>query len=424
MTSCYFFSHTFCNCSGDENQKTGSPGFNTGVTQLLELTSFRGTEKHSAHDVSQKIEMFGGMMQCISSRENIIYCIDTLRVNAEQSIELMADSVIKPRVLQEDIDEAKEIIALQSQALAADVASREALHIAAYNGSPMGNVHLCPEDQLSHLNLALLEKFRKDHVFGSNIVVSGAGIDHDLFVDMVKTKFAAIPGGKTKPPRAKSVYTGGMHAVQRELREPFVKVAIGFEFATGWKDEKTLIAGIVLQTLLGGGSSFSAGGPGKGMYTRLYREVLNRYHWVESAESLLNIFDDSAMLAIDIACPEDSVGGSIQIIVTHFWLLATQLVTDEELNRAKNMAKSSLLMQLESRLVTCEDIARQVAVFGHRKDVLATCKLIDAVTPQDILDIGRRMLKSVPAVAVTGPNLQIPTFEAIHDYIKAKAASI
>ena len=30
----------------------------------------------------------------------------------------------------------------------------------------------------------------------------------------------------------------------------------------------------VLNTLMGGGGSFSAGGPGKGMYTRLYLQVL------------------------------------------------------------------------------------------------------------------------------------------------------
>lgn len=34
-----------------------------------------------------------------------------------------------------------------------------------------------------------------------------------------------------------------------------------------------------LKILLGGGDSFSAGGPGKGMYSRLYREVLNRWLW-------------------------------------------------------------------------------------------------------------------------------------------------
>jgi hypothetical protein len=33
----------------------------------------------------------------------------------------------------------------------------------------------------------------------------------------------------------------------------------------------------VLNMMMGGGGSFSAGGPGKGMYTRLYTNVLNRY---------------------------------------------------------------------------------------------------------------------------------------------------
>lgn len=37
------------------------------------------------------------------------------------------------------------------------------------------------------------------------------------------------------------------------------------------------IPACVLNMMMGGGGSFSAGGPGKGMYTRLYTNVLNRY---------------------------------------------------------------------------------------------------------------------------------------------------
>lgn len=61
---------------------------------------------------------------------------------------------------------------------------------------------------------------------------------------------------------------------ERHLREPFIKVCLGFEVGGWTSDSFTTVC--VLQQLLGGGSSFSAGGPGKGMYSRLYREVLNR----------------------------------------------------------------------------------------------------------------------------------------------------
>lgn len=44
-----------------------------------------------------------------------------------------------------------------------------------------------------------------------------------------------------------------------------------------------------LSSLLGGGGSFSAGGPGKGMYSRLYTDVLNKYHWIESGMCILSL---------------------------------------------------------------------------------------------------------------------------------------
>ena len=50
---------------------------------------------------------------------------------------------------------------------------------------------------------------------------------------------------------------------------------LGLE-ACGHSDEDSLVKFCVMNSMLGGGGSFSAGGPGKGMYTRLYTNVLNR----------------------------------------------------------------------------------------------------------------------------------------------------
>ena len=52
-------------------------------------------------------------------------------------------------------------------------------------------------------------------------------------------------------------------------------VCIALESSSHQDDD--FVAYCVLNTLMGGGGSFSAGGPGKGMYTRLYTNVLNRY---------------------------------------------------------------------------------------------------------------------------------------------------
>lgn len=51
-------------------------------------------------------------------------------------------------------------------------------------------------------------------------------------------------------------------------------VMIGFQGASVSDDD--YVPFCVLQSMLGGGGSFSAGGPGKGMFTRLYIDVMHR----------------------------------------------------------------------------------------------------------------------------------------------------
>src|SRR4051812_31438618 len=63
----------------------------------------------------------------------------------------------------------------------------------------------------------------------------------------------------------------------------------------------------VLQSLLGGGGSFSAGGPGKGMYTRLYIDVMNRYHWMYNATAFNHSYADSGIFCIRASAPPEHV---------------------------------------------------------------------------------------------------------------------
>merc|ERR1712232_1402112 len=72
---------------------------------------------------------------------------------------------------------------------------------------------------------------------------------------------------------------------------------LGWEVDGGWNGE-LLAAVTVLQMFLGGGGSFSTGGPGKGMHTRLYTWVLNRHFWVESIQASSVMYADSGLFTI------------------------------------------------------------------------------------------------------------------------------
>ncbi|MCJ1444703.1 MAG: Mitochondrial-processing peptidase subunit alpha [Stictis urceolatum] len=151
-----------------------------------------------------------------------------------------------------------------------------------------------------------------------------------------------------------------------------------------------------LQTLLGGGGSFSAGGPGKGMYSRLYTNVLNQHGWVESCVSFNHSYTDSGLFGISASCTPAHVTHMLEVMCRELSSLTLDTgfaaLQPAEVNRAKNQLKSSLLMNLESRMVELEDLGRQIQVHGRKVGVKEMCRQIDGLTVQDLRRVARMVV--------------------------------
>ena len=150
-----------------------------------------------------------------------------------------------------------------------------------------------------------------------------------------------------------------------------------------------------LQTLLGGGGSFSAGGPGKGMYSRLYTNVLNQHGWVESCVAFNNSYTDSGLFGISASCNPRRAWQMLEVMCRELQNLTLERgyssLQVAEVNRAKNQLRSSLLMNLESRMVELEDLGRQVQVHGRKIRIKEMCAKIDALSVQDLRRVAQQV---------------------------------
>ncbi|KAK4177458.1 putative mitochondrial-processing peptidase subunit alpha mitochondrial precursor [Triangularia setosa] len=158
-----------------------------------------------------------------------------------------------------------------------------------------------------------------------------------------------------------------------------------------------------LQTLLGGGGSFSAGGPGKGMYSRLYTNVLNQHGWVESCIAFNHSYKDSGLFGIAASCYPGRTVPMLHVMCRELQALTHDkgftALGDVEVNRAKNQLRSSLLMNLESRMVELEDLGRQVQVHGRKIPVREMTYQIHKLTAKDL----RRVAKMILGGLVNNP---------------------
>ena len=91
----------------------------------------------------------------------------------------------------------------------------------------------------------------------------------------------------------------------------------------------------------------------------------------------------------------------------------------EELDRARAQVKSSLLMSLESTGSRCEQLARQLQVFGRIIPTAETVAKINAVTLEDVRRAAARVFRGAPTLTALGPVTHIPRLGEVADRLAA-----
>ena len=101
---------------------------------------------------------------------------------------------------------------------------------------------------------------------------------------------------------------------------------------------------------------------------------------------------------------------SLAQVIIHEFAMLTGPIEKDEFERAKKQLQSMLLMNLESRPVVFEDIARQVLAQGKRENPETYIQKIRDVNVDDINRIATKMLASKPSIAAIGSLDELPEF--------------
>jgi len=399
----------------------------SGISHFLEKLAYCSTDEFSDKDkILLALEKHGGICDCLSSRDTFIYATSADRRGLDVIVNILGETILRPKITAEEVDLTRQLIRFELESLLTrpeqEPLLTDMIHAAAYRDNTLGLPKICPAENVDKIDRTVITNYLTNHFTPDRMVVAGVGVDHDELVQMVEKHFVkcgtAWNTARGKVDRSVAQYTGGL--VKEECQIPqhvgpsglpeLAHVVIGLEGCS--YNDKDFIPMCVLSSMMGGGGSFSAGGPGKGMYTRLYTNVLNRYHWMFNATAYNQTYADSGLFYIHASAPPKHVKSIVDVITKEM----SEMLGDcsqTELRRAKTQLQSIILMNLEARPVMFEDIARQVLATGARKLPSAFIREIEAVTFEDIKRIASRLLKSQPCVAARGEVLKLPSLSNI-----------
>ncbi|KAK2585518.1 hypothetical protein KPH14_010164 [Odynerus spinipes] len=403
----------------------------SGISHFLEKLAFSST-KHfeNKDDIMLTLEKHGGICDCQASRDIFIYAASAECRGLDTVTNILAEIVLRPKITEEEVLAARQTVRFELETLLTrpeqEPILMDMIHAAAYRDNTLGLPKICPEENIEKIDRNILFTYLKHHYVPSRMVIAGVGVNHQDLVKAVEKYFVdqkpiweeenIVLPDNTKNLVDKSIaqYTGGyileecsvpVYAGPSGLPE-LSHVIIGLEGCS--HQDPDFVAMCVLNMMMGGGGSFSAGGPGKGMYTRLYTNVLNRYHWLYSATAYNHAYADTGLFCIHASSTPSHIRQMVEVIVHEMVSMSTN-ISNSELDRAKKQLQSMLLMNLEQRPVVFEDIGRQVLATGSRKKPEYFIQAIEAISRSDIDRVARRLLKSPPSVAARGEVRSVPS---------------
>jgi len=236
----------------------------------------------------------------------------------------------------------------------------------------------------------LLGYFRRHYTTNNMIITAAGNLNHQQIVELIGKEFGDLPGGPSinlgPAPVARPSIS---HRRKKNLEQVHILVGTpGYPQA----HEKRFPC-YLLNTILGGGMS-----------SRLFQNIREKRGLVYAVFSGLSTFRDAGCLSVYAGTSAASARTVVDLILEEFHRMKSEATTQEELQRAKDYLKGSMLLSLESTGSRMSNLARQEIYFGRYISLDETAAQIDAVTHEDVMSVARELFqRDHVAVTILGP---------------------
>jgi predicted Zn-dependent peptidase len=363
-----------------------------GVAHFVEHMLFKGTTTRSARDIAQVVDAIGGQLDAFTAKEYASYYIKVLDEHLGVAIDLLSDMVLRPALAPDDVVKEQSVILEEIKMVedAPDDLVHEVLAGQFWPGHPLGRPILgTPETVTAFDSPALRDYFQRTYL-APNLVIAAAGrFEHARLRDLVLRAFQDLPAvpqhDGTLPPSVRPGITFRRKAIEQ------AHLCLGTPAYHQTHDDRHAL--FVLNTILGGSMS-----------SRLFQHIREERGLAYAVYSGLTTYSDAGMLSVYAGCAAERVSEVVDLTVAELRALRDFPVPHDELVRAKDHLKGSLMLNLESTSSRMSHLARQYIQFGKHFTLDEILAEIDRVSAADVQRVAAELFQNGGlAASVVGP---------------------
>jgi predicted Zn-dependent peptidase len=369
----------------------------SGVAHFVEHMLFKGTSSRSAQAIAQTIDSIGGQLDAFTSKEYAGYYIKVLDEHLDVAIDLLSDMLMRPALAPGDVTKEQGVILEEIKMVedAPDDLVHELFAQQFWPKHPLGRPILgTPETVSSFTSGGLRDYFSRTYAAPNLLVVAAGHLEHGQLRDLVARAFADLPKAARAETTAPPAVTRGVAQRVKDIEQSHICVGTP-AYHQAHVNRHALY---VLNTILGGSMS-----------SRLFQHIREERGLAYAVFSNRTTYSDAGMITIYAGCASDKVAEIVDLALAELHDLRTTPVPADELGRAKDHLKGSLMLGLESTSSRMSHLARQYVYFGRHYSLDEILKAIDEVTADAVQRIANDLFQDKAlAATVVGPATSAP----------------
>lgn len=377
-----------------------------GLAHFLEHMVFKGTEKYpSSEALSSLIEGLGGEINASTSKESTTFYIKVLERHLETAFDILSELIQKPLFDSQELELERGVI-LEEIAMYEDrheYRVHRAFEELLYKNMRLGMDTSGTKESVQRIKrndfVSWIDKFYTS----SNMALSIAGkFDREKILDLAR-KYLGTVKGENKKGRERSssrkINSGKKPEIQivnKKAEQAHIILGVrGNPLGHQDRYQEAVLSAVL----------------GKGMSSRLFREVRERRGLAYYVMTYLQHYSDNGYLAARAGVRLNQVEEAIKIILAEFQKVKDETLkeqagglSDKEIARAKELLKGRLALTLEDTHEVADYTGEQELMEGRVKTIKEVMDGIDAVIKQDIWDVAEEFFQNHRLnLAIVGP---------------------
>lgn len=362
---------------------------NNGICHFLEHMFFKGTKNRNMYQISEEIESKGGFINAWTSKDKTSLYAKVIRNEAMLATDIIFDIANNSIFPENELEKEKKVVIEEIKQSKDDPEDLiyNYFQSLCYGNNSLGLPILGTEETVRSFSGVDLNNHLSNYYSNNNMVfVISGNFDENNILEKVnnsssKNKLSKIVNfDKARNVNAKGVL------LKEELSQAHIIISYASD---GYLPSEDYYIYLIISAILG-----------RGMSSRLFKEIREKRGLAYSIYSFYSAYKDIANLSVQAACSYENINQVIDVTKQEIAYLASNEVTSEELLKAKNQLISSLYMSLESSYNRAEKWANNILNFNKIINPEEISNIINKVTKNNILEVGKKLLLTEPTIAV------------------------